>query len=593
MLPGCAKMQKYRLSLQTFAALIALVLTLSGCAKSTDETPSIQGDSSPGAELADLIVSGGPIVTMDESLESPEAIAVQDGKILALGSAEALAVYGGSDTEYLDLAGRTLLPGFIDGHSHFSMAVNSATWANVSAPPVGKVGNMADVLAELGNQARINKLTAGDWLVGYGYDQDTLEEARHLTRDDLDAVFPDNPVLLIHVSFHGAVLNSRAFEAIGYDENTPTPAGGVIVRREGSNEPLGLLMETAWFPAVAAIPVATPEQREENLRLAQVRYASNGITTMQEGLTNYSDFVDFKVAAERGSFYLDLEVLGSFAEIPKFAAEMGAYADYNGRLKLAGIKIVGDGSPQGKTAFFTKPYLTGGLSGEADWRGEPIVGPDDMDALLEAIYGSGMRAFVHANADAEVDVLLDAHKKHAGLAGEDPRTVIIHSQFIRQDQLEDYARYGMVPSFFSNHAYFWGDVHVKNLGEERAFFLSPMKSASELGIHFTNHSDYAVTPLDPLFTIWTAVNRLSRTGQLIGPDERITPRQALKAITLDGAWQYGEEATKGSLSAGKLADFVILDGNPLTVDPATIKDIAVVATYKEGEQVYLASEETN
>ena len=207
---------------------------------------------------------------------------------------------------------------------------------------------------------------------------------------------------------------------------------------------------------------------------------------------------------------------------------------------------------------------------------------------LEEIYGAGMRAFVHANADAQVDILLDAHKKYASLAGEDSRTVIIHSQFIRPDQLEDYARYGMVPAFFSNHAYYWGDVHLENLGKERAFFLSPMNSASELGIHFTNHSDYIVTPLDPLFTVWTAVNRLSRSGRVIGPAERITPWQALKAITLDGAWQYGEEDSKGSLSPGKLADLVVLDGNPLTVDPLSIKDIEILATYKEGELVYSA-----
>jgi predicted amidohydrolase YtcJ len=213
-----------------------------------------------------------------------------------------------------------------------------------------------------------------------------------------------------------------------------------------------------------------------------------------------------------------------------------------------------------------------------------------MDQLLETIYSSGLRAFVHANADAEVDILLNAHKKHAQLAGENSRTVIIHSQFVRPEQLGEYANYGMVPSFFSNHAFYWGDVHVENLGIERAHFLSPMKTASELGIHFTNHSDYIVTPLNPMFTVWSAVNRLSRSGQLIGGDERISPEQALRAITLDGAWQYLEEDSKGSISVGKLADLVILDGNPLTVDPMDIKDIGVEATYKAGKLVYSAEQ---
>lgn len=581
-------MKQLRRSLGKYA-LITTAMSVIGFANAADKPNLAQSGSQTRSLVADLIISGGPIITMDSALAAPEAVAVRDGKILAVGSATEIEGLRGDNTEQLDLKGNTLLPGFIDGHSHFSMAVNSASWANLSAAPVGNVGSIVDIIAELQAQGRRNKLAPGDWLVGYGYDQDTLEEGRHATRDDLDAAFPDNPVIMIHVSFHGAVLNSKAFEAINYDETTPTPEGGVIVRRENSKEPLGLIMETAWFPAVAAIPSSTAEQRIENINLAQKRYASNGITTMQDGLTAHKDFTAYKASAQRGDFYLDLAVLGSYAEIPEFVEEMALYADYSGRLKLAGIKIVGDGSPQGKTAFFTRPYLTGSPAGEANWRGEPIIGPEEMDALLATIYGSGLRAFVHANADAEVDILLDAHKKNAALAGEDSRTVIIHSQFIRQDQLEDYARYGMVPAFFSNHAYYWGDVHVENLGKERAYFLSPMKSAGELGIHFTNHSDYIVTPLDPLFTVWTAVNRLSRSGQVIGPQERITPRQALKAITLDGAWQYGEEDSKGSVSPGKLADLVILDSNPLTADPKTIKDIEILATYKEGNLVYSAS----
>ena len=563
-------------------------LGMTGCTREAHDPASTATSTDAGVTVADLIIAGGPIVTMDAVRGKPEAVAIRDGKILAVGSKNDIEALRGKKTEQVDLEGRTLLPGFIDGHSHFSMAVKSATWANVSGAPVGNVASIADILVELKAQAKRNRAVPGDWIIGYGYDQDTLSEGRHATRDDLDAAFPDNPVIMIHVSFHGAVLNSKAFETIQYDESTPTPEGGVIVRRDGGNEPLGLIMETAWFSVMHAIPNPDGDARFENVKLAQARYASNGITTAQEGLASMEDFSLYKEAAERGDLYLDLVALGSPQELPQFVAESAKFADYNGHLKLGGIKIVGDGSPQGKTAFFTEPYLTGGPGGEQDWRGEPIVGQTDMDQLLEAVYGAGLRAFVHANADAEVDVLLNAHKKHADLAGENARTVIIHSQFMRREQLEDYARYGMVPSFFSNHAFYWGDVHVENLGTERAYFLSPMKTASDLGIHFTNHSDYIVTPLDPLFTVWSAVNRVSRSGQVIGESERITPEQALRAITLDGAWQYLEEDSKGSISEGKLADLVILDANPLTVDPMAIKDISVLATYKAGKLVYSA-----
>jgi predicted amidohydrolase YtcJ len=563
------------------SAVLLSCFTLVGCSDNSDVPSIVQ---------ADLIISGGPIISMDPALPGLEAVAVADGRILATGRRQQIEALRGSSTRDLDLEGNTLVPGFIDGHSHFAMAVSAATWANLSGAPVGAVASIADVVAELQVQGKRNGTAPGEWLVGYGYDADTLADGRQMTRDDLDVAFPDIPVIAIHVSFHGAVLNSRAFAAIGYDETTQTPEGGIIVRREGTNEPLGLVMETAWFPAARSLPKPVGEARLENLRLAQAFYAKNGVTTAQDGAANLEDFALYKEAAQQGEFYLDLVALGSFDSIPGFVAEKAQYQDYNGRLKLGGIKILADGSPQGKTAYFTRPYLTGGPGGEENWRGEPIVQQDEMDSLMQAVYSAGMRAFVHANADAAVDMVLSAHAKHEKLAGPDPRTVIIHSQFIRPDQLQAYVRYGMVPSFFSNHAFFWGDVHVENLGEERAYYLSPMKSAAELGIHFTNHNDYIVTPMDQLFTVWSAVNRVSRSGRVIGPDQRITPEQALKAITLDGAWQYGEEDSKGSITPGKLADMVVLSGNPLTVDPMSIKDIQVLATYKEGRRIYAADD---
>ncbi|PLW67252.1 amidohydrolase [Pseudohalioglobus lutimaris] len=535
---------------------------------------------------ADQIFSGGPIVTMDTSQPAAEAVAIRAGKIMAVGPLVEIDKLKTAQTEMVDLAGHTLVPGFIDGHSHFSMATTSANWANLSGAPVGNASDIAGVIAELQAQAELNGIAPGDWLVGFGYDADTLSDGRHMTRDDLDAAFPDNPVIAVHVSFHGAVLNSQAFAAIGYDDTTPTPEGGVIVRREGSNEPLGLVMETAWFPAARALPQPQGDVRFENIKLAQALYARNGVTTAQDGATSMENFSLFKEASQRGDLYIDLVALGNAEELTAFTAEKASYADYDGRLKLGGIKILTDGSPQGKTAFFTEPYLTGGPGGEEGWRGEPTAPPETIEQLLGDVYGAGMRAFVHANADAAVDMVLNAHKKHADKAGDDSRTVIIHSQFIRHDQLEDYARYGMVPSFFSNHAFFWGDVHVKNLGLERAHFLSPMKSASDLGIHFTNHNDYIVTPMDQLLTVWSAVNRVSRSGEVIGPQERITAEQALRAITLDGAWQNHEEDSKGSITPGKLADLVVLDANPLTVDPMAIRDIEVLATYKEGLKIY-------
>jgi hypothetical protein len=257
---------------------------------------------------------------------------------------------------------------------------------------------------------------------------------------------------------------------------------------------------------------------------------------------------------------------------------------YSNHFRVGGVKIVGDGSPQGKTAFWSKPLLTPGPTGEKDWCGEPNVTPEEVDNVMKVAYENGIQVVMHCNGDATIDMALAGHEAAGAPSG--TRTVIIHSQFVRPDQLAKYVQYGMTPSFFTNHTYFWGDVHVENLGQERAYFMSPMRTARALGLRMTNHSDFAVTPLNPLFILWSSVNRISRSGHVIGPDERITAYDGLRALTIDAAHQYGEEASKGSIETGKLADFAILDANPTKVGAAAIKDIKVTETIKEGKTVY-------
>ena len=213
-----------------------------------------------------------------------------------------------------------------------------------------------------------------------------------------------------------------------------------------------------------------------------------------------------------------------------------------------------------------------------------------MMAGVKTCYDNGLQLLMHANGDAAVDFLLKAHAAAAGAdLAKDRRTVGIHSQFIRPDQLAKYKEYGIIPALFTLHTFFFYDVHVVNRGPEQAGFISPIKSAFDLGLRPTNHTDYAVTPIDQLFTIWSAANRISRKGVLNGPEQRITPYQALQAITINAAYQYFEEKTKGSIEVGKLADLVVLDKNPLKVDPMAIKDIKVVETIKEGKTIYTAA----
>jgi len=538
---------------------------------------------------ADTIFVNGDIVTMNEMARSAAALAVKEGRVLAVGSEADVMATRGPSTAVIDLHGRALLPGFLDGHSHFINAIRMVTWANVSAPPVGPVRNIPDLIAVLNEAKAKQGLKPGEWLVAYGYDGSMLAEGRELTRDDLDAHFPETPLVIIHVSLHGAVLNTAGFAKANYDVFAPTPPGGMTVRKPNSNEAAGLVMEHSFLPIYMKMPSPSEQEQLDLFGAAQTFYASNGYTTTQDAPMEPSTRPLYHKAADQGRLFIDIVGYANWLEFPELL-KTGAEPfkeGYRNRFRIGGVKVIGDGSVQGKTAFLTKPLLTPGPTGEKDWCGEPNVTPEELNRLIKLAYDNDIQVMVHCNGDATIDMVLDAHEAAGAPPGR--RTIVIHSQIVRPDQLDLYARYGMSPSFFTNHAFFWADVHTVNLGKERAWFLSPTRSAINRGIRFTNHSDFAVTPLNPMFILWTSVVRTSRSGEVIGPDERLSPWEGLKALTIDAAYQYGEEATKGSLEVGKLADLVVLDRNPITVPPDAIKDIKVVETYKEGKRIYSAA----
>jgi predicted amidohydrolase YtcJ len=551
---------------------------------------------------AEKIFHGGTIITMQDARRHVKAVAISGGRILAAGGEADVLKYRTGATEIIDLGGKTLMPSFIDAHGHFMNAPQIVNWANVSGPPVGPVTSIAEILKVLKTHAEKFKLKQGGWIIAYGYDVTNLSDGRECTRDDLDPDFPDNPVMLIHSSNHGAVLNSQGFAEVKIDKNTKTPPGGLIVRKPGSTEPAGLIMETAFLPVFANMPQPSEEQLLDTLDAAQQIYASVGVTTCQEGATHAKDLAFLRKGAEQGRFYLDIVSLPFVLEIPALIKEylpsfQGGpmqlpdtakefFGVYRKRLKLAGIKLVFDGSPQGKTAFWSKPLLTPGPNGEKNWRGQPLFPPELVNKVTKELYDKGIQIFCHCNGDAAIDMMIDAARDAGIKASDDRRTVIVHSQFMRPDQLESYVELGFSPSFFTVHAFFWGTVHTKNLGKDRADFLSPMASAVKKGLRCSNHNDFSVTPIEPMRMVWSAVARQAREGEIIGPAERVDRWQALKAVTVEAAWQIREEQYKGTIEAGKLADLVILDSDPLTVETNKIVDIRVVETFKEGKSVY-------
>lgn len=541
------------------------------------------------ASSAPDVIYVGDIITIADGAPTAQALAIRGGRIAAVGNLDEVLGLRDSTTRVIDLDGATLLPGFIDPHSHYINSLTVANQANLFAPPAGPGADVDAIVATLRAFRDSHPAPAGDFIVGYGYDDTVMPAGRTLCKKDLDRDFPDTPVIVGHVSMHGAVLNSAAMRVFGITAETETPAGGVIVRKPGSTEPDGLVMETAYLPVLNAMPKPTSANEVSWSKAGQLLYAAAGITTAHEGLTSAADVDLLYRAAAGGANLIDIVAFPFILELDEVLKRYpaSAFGRYRDRVKLGGVKVTLDGSPQGRTAYFSTPYRSDGPDGQQNWCGELGFSQDVVNGWFKQVYDLGLPLDVHANGDAAIDVALAAHEFAAGsLRGKPRRTVMVHSQFVRPDQLDKYREYNIIPSFFTEHAYYFGDAHVALRGKEQADFLSPMRAAIDIGLAPTNHTDFVVTPLDQMFLIWTAMNRRSRSGEVIGQDQQITAWESLQSITINAARQYGEESSKGSLEAGKLADLVVLDGNPMTTDPMSVKDIAVIETIKEGATIY-------
>jgi predicted amidohydrolase YtcJ len=539
---------------------------------------------------ADTIYVQGDILTMNDKAPTAQALAVKDGRIVAVGDRETVEAQAkGARTQVVDLQGRTVLPGFVDAHSHYFSSLTVANQCNLYAPPAGPGKDVSSIVAAIRKFADEKRVPKGEIIQCYGYDENVMPDGRQLNRDDLDAAFPDNPVLAGHVSMHGAVLNSAALKKWGISADTKTAPGGVIVRKPGTDEPYGLIMETAYLPIFASLPKPTADQEVEWSIAGQKLYAQAGITTAHEGATHAEELALMQRAAKSGRYLIDVVAYPFVTDLEATlkANPIETWGKYENRLKIGGVKITIDGSPQGRTAFFTTPYLAGGPGGEKDWRGELAASPELITKAVKGVYDLGVPLDLHANGDGAIDAFFTAHEAAAaGDLGSQRHVTMVHSQFARKDQLDKFVQYRIRPSFYTLHTYYFADAHIKNRGEAQASYISPMRDAIDKGLQPTNHTDFVVAPLDQMFMLWSAVNRVSRSGAVIGADQRVTPTEGLKAMTIWAADQHREGDRKGSLEAGKLADLVILDANPTKVAPMAIKDIRVVETIKEGKTIY-------
>ncbi len=541
------------------------------------------------AAPADVLFVGENILTMEEaSTTRPTAIAIDADRIVWVGDQKDASPWTDQDTAVIELGDRALLPGFIDAHGHFLFTAATVDFANVSSPPVGPATDIAALKKVLANHITEKHLKPGEWVIGYGYDDSLLAEKRHPTRDDLDAVSHDHPIILSHVSGHLMAANSKALAAVSITSRSPDPAGGLIRRRNGSSEPNGVLEETATYPLRKH---AAPKWSADLIRRALKAYAAFGVTTIQDAASDAPSIELLRKFADAGVLTQDILVYPVLRPADLDGELPHAFGRTHNGLRVAGVKLVLDGSPQGKTAWLSQPYHRPPPGKPADYRGYPIQEQVTVDRLVDYALSRKIQLIAHANGDAAGDMLLDAVEKSLGKMSTMPdhRTVMIHAQTVRTDQLDRMRELQLMPSFFSAHTFYWGDWHRDSVLGSRAQRISPARSTLGRGIPFTVHNDSPVVPSDMIRLLWATTNRQTRSGKILGANESVSTEVALAAMTRTAAWQNFEEDRKGTLTAGKLADLVILSANPLKLDTQKLMDLQVMATYSRGVRLFAAS----
>jgi len=560
---------------------IAAILTI---AIYSCNEPSSDSSSAPA-----MIYHGGDIVTMDGSVpEYVEAMVIRDGRIEFTGNLNEARETAGPGSLENDLDGKTMLPGFIDGHAHFGNFGLQAIGAQLLAPPDAACKDIPTLIQALRewNTPENRQLTG--WIFGTGFDDSVLEEKRFPTKHDLDQVSTEFPIMITHISGHFAVVNSKGLEELGIDENTLDPEGGIIRREPGTNEPNGVLEELAAIPYMLnALMPKTEEGSAKFFQAGQDMALSYGYTTAQEGraMQNHEWLA---ALADSGDLKIDVVSYIDYMFADNYMNSKWQGNDYNNHYRIGGMKVTLDGSPQGRTAWRTQPYLIPPDGQNSDYSGYAAI---PSDSVVQAIFEKGFRnnwqILVHANGDAAVDQMIRALRPNYQTYGiGDRRNTLIHGQYIRPDQLDSLKEMDVIVSLFPLHTFYWGDWHKQLIGDSLGNHISPVRTALNKGLELTIHTDAPVALPNLMRVVWTAVNRTSRSASIIGESERLTPYEALQAITIWSAYQHFEEENKGSLVRGKIADLVILDQNPLKVRPDAIKDIRVLETIKDGEVVY-------
>lgn len=509
------------------------------------------------------LYTNGTILTMTNEMQI-EAIIIKNAKIEDMGDTLTLKNKY-PHANIIDLKGKTLMPAFIDAHSHISAYAFSFLQVSLN-----QCKNFKEIISSINNFIIKNNIKDNEWIIGQGYDNNNLEEGKHPNLELIDEHFKNNPVVIKHISGHMGIFNKKALEKLNITDEE-------ILKT-------GYMEESKFFSTMKKVPMPKEKDILSAFKKAEEKYAKSGFTTAQEGMLTKEMIPIIKKLQKEDLLYLDIIAYMDINDCLKITKEYSLpFKEYINHFKIEGLKIFLDGSPQGRTAWMKTPYK----NQTPPYYATGTMSDDSVDEAVKTALKNKLQLIAHCNGDKAIEQYLTALQKvNQVINVRNIRPVIIHSQFLRKDQSSIVKELGIIPSFFISHVYYWGDTHIKNFGKSRAEFISPAMSALKDNIIFTFHEDCPVIQPNSIEAIWCAVNRYTKNGTSLGKSECIPVIEALKATTINAAYQCFEEKEKGSIEIGKNADFVILSHNPLKINKENIKDIQVIKTIKDDRIIY-------
>ncbi len=528
----------------------------------------------------DTIVTGGRLLTMDPARPLAEAMAISGRHILAVGSNDDIRNLAGPNTKVIDATGMTVTPGFIDAHSHPLLALD-AIGANVNLP---RISDVKDALAR-----KAAETPPGHWVRGVMYDDTKFEVGRPLNRKDIDEAVPDHPVYVAHRGGHTGVVNSKAFKIAGITMDTPDPAGGKYYREGG--EFTGKVAEHAVAPFFASgtWPVMDRSLWQESVTISSKSMAASGLTSTTDAWGGFgeqnADLIAYQDARAADELYLRVAFMpGGDSEAFKGLKQAGIASGFgDDMIRIGAVKYGADGSASERTMSMSTPY-----EGRPDDFGILTMSQEEIDAAVDDAVVHDFRIGIHANGDVAINMVLDAYERVLkDWQGPNPRFRIEHCSLVNPEILSRIKAAGVIPTPFYTYAHFHGNKWVE-YGFDKMQWMFAHKSFLDYDIPVAPASDYTPGPYEPMMAIQSMVTRKDVQGRVWGPNQRITVSQAMQICTMNGAYASFEENIKGSLTAGKLADFVMLEKDPHEVDPGSIVDVKVLRTVLGGSTTHEA-----